>query len=116
MGNVPTGINLAVVVAVASLAVSAIIGAFVIMPATDYAEGEAAHLREVISSKTYMAGDEQTGLHRTAELALGIMEAARKANRRKAGRLQWQLRLLALGAAALALATVWVAASPLTGG
>lgn len=97
----------AVLVAAVCLAVAAYLGTRVINPA-DYREADPTRLREVIADKELMAADEQIGLRAAADQALDILEGARGVNQSKATTLRWQLRLLAAGAASLAVAVAAV--------
>lgn len=90
------------------LAISAWLGTRAITP-SDYQEAEIAKLRDVIANGEVMAAGEQIALRRVADQALDILDSARAANKTKAERLRWQLRLLAAGSAGLALAVGAVA-------
>ena len=92
-----------VLVAAALLAIAALFGTRVITP-RDYREAELTKLKAVITDPDLMRADEADALWRSAEQAIEIVEAAREVNGGKAGTLRIELRLLAGGTAALALA------------
>jgi hypothetical protein len=93
----------AIVVGAGLLATAAVLGTFVISP-KDYEEAKLEKLREVVSDPVLMAASQSVAMSRSAEQALDILEAARRVNERKADMLQWELRLLAAGTVALAIA------------
>jgi hypothetical protein len=73
-----------------------------------YMETTIHDLEGIVIQPSYWKADESIGLRRTAENRVGMLDAARTANNRKAGLLRWCLRLQVAGISLLAGSVVLI--------